>query len=397
MSDSPAGKITSFVSRGDSRRRFPRVLVSLPIRVEGGSEGTAVGHTVDLSASGGRVTTDTPLVEGDVVVLELPERSGLDRLRLPALVWESYEGGAVLVFANVGPKEFTAAPGISRELPPARLAAKFRLTAPGAPHRMNGGSASCHARSRQAPADHRGRRSGLRPQGLLQLARVGHRARGRDRRRHHLSLLQDQGRHPRHALPREDGGVRRRACGARSPTSPTRWPRSGGSSACTSRCSRRSRSSPRCVQVELRQGQKFFRGASSQEIVGLLRADRLRARGGRGARAASGPTCRSRSPPRCCSAPWTRWPRPGCSASAATGSPTPPTRWPTSSCRACAAEPPPEEIRPMAYETLILAREESLRGHHPQPAARQRHQRDAHARAERGAVRAGGRRRACAR
>jgi PilZ domain-containing protein len=106
-SDSPAGKITSFVSRGDTRRRFPRVLVSLPIRVEGGSEGTALGHTVDLSASGGRVTTDTPLVEGDVVVLELPERSGLDRLRLPALVWESYGDGAVLVFANVGPKEFT--------------------------------------------------------------------------------------------------------------------------------------------------------------------------------------------------------------------------------------------------------------------------------------------------
>ena len=106
-SDSPAGRITSFVSRGDTRRRFPRVLVSLPIRVEGGSEGTAVGHTVDLSASGGRVTADTPLVEGDVVVLELPERSGLDRLRLPALVWESYGDGAVLVFANVGAKEFT--------------------------------------------------------------------------------------------------------------------------------------------------------------------------------------------------------------------------------------------------------------------------------------------------
>jgi hypothetical protein len=52
MSDSPAGKITSFVSRGDSRRRFPRVLVSLPVRVEGGSEGTALGHTVDLTASG---------------------------------------------------------------------------------------------------------------------------------------------------------------------------------------------------------------------------------------------------------------------------------------------------------------------------------------------------------
>jgi hypothetical protein len=107
MSDSPAGRVTSFVSRSETRRRFPRVAVSLPIRVEGGSAGTASGHTVDLSASGGRVMTDQQLVEGDVVVLELPARPGLDRLRLPALVWESYEGGAVLVFANLDAREFS--------------------------------------------------------------------------------------------------------------------------------------------------------------------------------------------------------------------------------------------------------------------------------------------------
>jgi hypothetical protein len=107
MSDSPAGRVTPFVSRGDTRRRCPRVLASLPVVVEGGSGGTARGHTVDLSASGGRVTTENPLVEGDVVVLELPARSGLERLRLPALVWESYAGGAVLVFANLDAKEFT--------------------------------------------------------------------------------------------------------------------------------------------------------------------------------------------------------------------------------------------------------------------------------------------------
>ena len=106
MSDSPAGRVTPFVSRGDTRRRFPRVVVSLPIRVEGGSGGTALGDTVDLSASGGRVTIDTPLVEGDVVVVELPERSGLG-LRLPALVWESYVGGAVFVFVNLATREFT--------------------------------------------------------------------------------------------------------------------------------------------------------------------------------------------------------------------------------------------------------------------------------------------------
>jgi len=106
MSDSPAGRVTPFVSRGDMRRRFPRVPVGLRIRVEGGSEGTAHGHTVDLSASGGRVTTDQRLVEGDVVVVELPARPGLERLRLPAVVWEAYSGGAVLVFANLAPKEF---------------------------------------------------------------------------------------------------------------------------------------------------------------------------------------------------------------------------------------------------------------------------------------------------
>lgn len=107
MSDSPAGRVTPFVSRGDTRRRFPRVLASLPILVEGGSGGTARGHTVDLSASGGRVTTDALLVEGDVVVIELPPRTDIERLRLPALVWESYAGGAVVVFANLAPKDFT--------------------------------------------------------------------------------------------------------------------------------------------------------------------------------------------------------------------------------------------------------------------------------------------------
>ena len=106
MSDSPAGRVTPFVSRPDSRRRFPRVPVSLPVRIEGGSAGTAHGHTLDLSASGGRVITAQRLVEGDVVVMELPPRVGLDRLRLPALVWEAYIGGAVLVFTSLAPNEW---------------------------------------------------------------------------------------------------------------------------------------------------------------------------------------------------------------------------------------------------------------------------------------------------
>lgn len=106
VSDSPAGRVAPFVSRGDMRRRFPRVPVSLPIRIEGGSQGSADGQTVDLSASGGRVVTDQRLIEGDVVVLELPAQAEGDRLRLPAIVWESYVGGAVLEFANLAPGDF---------------------------------------------------------------------------------------------------------------------------------------------------------------------------------------------------------------------------------------------------------------------------------------------------
>src|SRR3989475_127128 len=75
------------------------------------------------------------------------------------------------------------------------------------PRRMNRGSATINARPCQAASDHRRRDPRLRAQRLLQLARLGHRARGRNRERHDLPLLQDQGRHPRHALPREDGRV----------------------------------------------------------------------------------------------------------------------------------------------------------------------------------------------
>src|SRR3989442_434677 len=89
---------------------------------------------------------------------------------------------------------------------------------------MNRGSVTGHARSRQATTDHRRGRARVRAQRLLQLARVGHRARGRHRQRHHLSLLQDEGRDPRHALPREDGGLRGRGeGGATAARTPRSW------------------------------------------------------------------------------------------------------------------------------------------------------------------------------
>lgn len=106
LSDVDVERVAPFVSPGDVRRRSPRASVRLPIRIEGGSAGTAQGVTVDLSASGSRVTTDKTLVPGDVVVLDLPNSGDVGPLRLPAVVWEAYVGGAVLVFANLAQPEF---------------------------------------------------------------------------------------------------------------------------------------------------------------------------------------------------------------------------------------------------------------------------------------------------
>lgn len=106
LSDLDAERVAPYVSPGDIRRRSPRVPVTLLIRIEGSSAGTAQGVTVDLSVSGSRVITDKMLVPGDVVVLELPESRDAAALRLPAVVWEAYVGGAVLVFANLDQPEF---------------------------------------------------------------------------------------------------------------------------------------------------------------------------------------------------------------------------------------------------------------------------------------------------
>jgi hypothetical protein len=61
---------------------------------------------VDLSTSGARLTTDTSLSVSDVVVVELPGPEVGGTLRLPALVWEAYTGGAVVVFANLAQGEY---------------------------------------------------------------------------------------------------------------------------------------------------------------------------------------------------------------------------------------------------------------------------------------------------
>jgi PilZ domain len=108
VGDGEAERIAPFVAPGDIRRWARRVAVSLPVRIEAGSQDSDVmhGRTVELSTSGGRLTIEGSLSVGDVVVIELPGPEIGAMLRLPALVWEAYTGGAVVVFANLARAEY---------------------------------------------------------------------------------------------------------------------------------------------------------------------------------------------------------------------------------------------------------------------------------------------------
>jgi hypothetical protein len=107
LSQGEAERIAPFVAPGDIRHWAKRVSVSLPVRIETGTEDQDVVHarTVDLSTSGGRITTDGALSAGDIVVMELPGPEIGGTLRLPAVIWEAYTGGAVVVFANLARAE----------------------------------------------------------------------------------------------------------------------------------------------------------------------------------------------------------------------------------------------------------------------------------------------------
>jgi hypothetical protein len=108
LGEGEAERVAPFVAPGDIRRWARRVAINLPVRIEAGTEDAEVihGRTVDLSTSGGRLTTDGRLSVGDVVVVELPGPEVGGTLRLPALVWEAYTGGAVVVFANLARGEY---------------------------------------------------------------------------------------------------------------------------------------------------------------------------------------------------------------------------------------------------------------------------------------------------
>jgi hypothetical protein len=108
LGEGEAERIAPFVAHGDIRRWARRVTVSLPVRIEAGDVGGEVihGRTVDLSTSGARLTTNGTVSVSDVVVVELPGPEIGGTLRLPALVWEAYTGGAVVVFANLAQGEY---------------------------------------------------------------------------------------------------------------------------------------------------------------------------------------------------------------------------------------------------------------------------------------------------
>lgn len=108
LGEGEAERIAPFVAHGDIRRWARRVTVSLPVRIEAGDVGGEVihGRTVDLSTSGARLTTNATVSVSDVVVVELPGPEIGGTLRLPALVWEAYTGGAVVVFANLAQGEY---------------------------------------------------------------------------------------------------------------------------------------------------------------------------------------------------------------------------------------------------------------------------------------------------
>ena len=108
LSQGEVERVAPFVSPGDIRHWAKKVPLNLPVRIETGSEGQDVvlARTVDLSTSGGRITTtDGALAAGDVVVVELPGPEVGGTLRLPAVVWEAYTGGAIVVFANLARAE----------------------------------------------------------------------------------------------------------------------------------------------------------------------------------------------------------------------------------------------------------------------------------------------------
>jgi hypothetical protein len=98
-------RLKPFVPTWDLRRRAERVGVELAIHVDGHDVATK-GHTVDLSAAGGRVITEASLTPGKLVVVTLTPKDGQGPMSIRAVVWEVDARGTVLVFANLSTADF---------------------------------------------------------------------------------------------------------------------------------------------------------------------------------------------------------------------------------------------------------------------------------------------------
>jgi hypothetical protein len=105
LSAEQADRFKPFVPTWDLRRRAQRVDVELPVQIEG-HDFVAEGRTVDLSAVGGRVTTDERLIPGATVAVKLSPKDGHGPMSIRAVVWEVDSRGAVLVFANLRVTDF---------------------------------------------------------------------------------------------------------------------------------------------------------------------------------------------------------------------------------------------------------------------------------------------------
>jgi hypothetical protein len=100
-----AQKVKSFAPTGDMRRRAERVAVEMPVELRG-HDITTTGRTVDLSAFGARIITESPITPGDIVVATFTPTDGRGSMEVRAVVWEVDARGAVLVFANLSIQEF---------------------------------------------------------------------------------------------------------------------------------------------------------------------------------------------------------------------------------------------------------------------------------------------------
>jgi hypothetical protein len=89
----------------DPRRRALRARRPLPAVLERDGGAQDAVELADLSAYAARVASGPPLERGDQVTLVL-EPGGGSTLRLPAVVWETGDGGALLMFVNLEPALF---------------------------------------------------------------------------------------------------------------------------------------------------------------------------------------------------------------------------------------------------------------------------------------------------